>query len=260
MKTDLHLHSNYSSDSRITPEEVIDQAIIKKIEVIAITDHADFAAGDSRFEPTAYLKHLRTLSDRQTAITVLCGVELGIQAEHARQCNNFLNGQNFDFIIGSMHRSNERDFYNGEFFTEKTAEQCWETYFRETLRAVKACSNFDVMGHVDIIRRYNITRNTLPPAAVLPLVDELFLWLIDNGKGIELNTSGLRYGLDSVHPTKPMLQRYKDLGGKIVTIGSDSHRIENIGENFSLAIDMLKSCGFTHHAWFKNRQVQFAEL
>lgn len=260
MKTDLHIHSNYSSDGKATPEEIIIQAVARGINVLAITDHADFAIGDSCFVQENYLAHLKPLSDRQSDLTLLCGVELGIQAEHATRCASFINGHDFDFVIGSMHRARELDFYNGEFFRDLSADQCWEIYLNETIRAVKTCSNFDVIGHLNIISRYNITRNTNPPSALAPLLDELLKWLVSNGKGIEINTSGLRYGLDSVHPTPELIRRFRELGGEIVTIGSDSHNTATLGQDFSLAIDILKSCGFKHHTWFKNRVAQFADL
>lgn len=260
MKTDLHIHSNYSSDGKATPEEILAQASARGINVLAITDHADFAIGDSCFVQEPYLAHLRALSNQQSDLTLLCGVELGIQAEHADRCASFISGHAFDFVIGSMHRARELDFYNGEFFKDLSVDQCWEIYLTETIRAVKVCCNFDVLGHLNIISRYNITRNTNPAPSLAPLLEELFKWLINNGKGIEINTSGLRYGLDSVHPTQELLERFRELGGEIVTIGSDSHNTSTIGQDFTLAVDMLKSCGFKHHAWFKNRRAQFADL
>lgn len=260
MKTDLHIHSNYSSDSKATPEEIIEKAMAASIEVIAITDHADFAKGDSCFAQAPYLQHLQTLRQQHRELTILCGVELGLQAEHANSCAAFPAGHDFDFVIGSMHRARELDFYNGEFFTSHSVDQCWEIYLKETLRAVKSCPDFDVLGHLDIIRRYNITRNSQPPASAWPIIEELFAWLVAHNKGIEINTSGLRYGLDSVHPTMPLLQCYKKMGGRIVTIGSDSHNVTTMGQDFDLAVDMLKECGFTHLAWFINRQAKFAEI
>jgi histidinol-phosphatase (PHP family) len=85
-------------------------------------------------------------------------------------------------------------------------------------------------------------------------------WLVSNGRGIEINTSGIRYGLDSFHPLPDILARYRKAGGSIITIGSDSHNLQSLGRDFAAATDLLRSLGFRYHCWYKNREPQFAEL
>ncbi len=261
MKTDLHSHSTWSQDGKASPEQMILAAIERQINVLAITDHADFVPGDSIFAPDAYLEGLHSLADRHSGITLVCGVELGIQAERAEQCRAFTASRSFDFVIGSMHRAAELDFYYGVFYKYHTdVEDCWRIYLEEAIKAVKAVQDFDVLGHIDIIRRYGLTRGTTLPDRLLPLLDELFTWLIKHNKGIEINTSGIRYGLESFHPYPELLKRYHHLGGQIVTIGSDSHSSSTLGENFTEAVELLKFCGFDRLTWYKNRQPHFADV
>ena len=261
IKTDCHNHSNYSQDCRETPEQLVEAALTRGIDVMAITDHADFAQGDSIFDPDVYLTHLHALSGKINGMTLLCGVELGIQAEHAELCRRFVAGRSFDFVIASMHRARELDFYYGEFYKQHSnIEECWKIYLEESLRAIQAFSDFDVFGHIDIIRRYSLTRGTLIPGTLQPQLDALLSWLIEHDKGIEINTSGIRYGLDSFHPHISILRRFRELGGQIVTIGSDSHGSATIGQDFTGAVELLRSCGFQRLAWFKNRQPHFADL
>lgn len=260
MITDLHTHSTYSIDSRATPEQIIHEARSRGINILAITDHADFAEGDSCFDPAQYIPAINRLKENSEELTLLCGVELGIQAEHADACRKFLAGHKFDFIIGSMHRACEMDLYNGEFYQGRDLKDCWQTYLQESLKAFELCSDFDVMGHPDIIRRYHLTRNSKMPEECCDQLDEMLKWLVNNGKGLELNTSGLRYGLDSMHPSDRFLSRFRELGGEIITIGSDSHKTETLAADFDLAKNILKNNGFKFHAWFKNRTAHFAEL
>lgn len=260
MITDLHTHSTFSIDSRATPEQIIQEARLRGINILAITDHADFAEGDSRFNPSEYIPAINALREEADGITILCGVELGIQAEHAEPCRKFLGEHSFDFIIGSMHRARVMDLYNGEFYEGRTINECWQIYLEESLKAFELCSNFDVMGHPDIIRRYHLTRNSRMPDECADRLDAMLKWLVANGKGLELNTSGLRYGLDSMHPSDSILRRFHELGGEIVTIGSDSHKAETLAADYDLAVAVLKKNGFKHHAWFKNRVAHFAEL
>lgn len=261
IKTDFHCHSNYSQDCRETPEQLLSAAEQKQIDILTITDHADFVPGDSIFDPATYLTNLRQLASTNTKVRLMAGVELGIQAAHAERCRSFIAGHNFDFIIASMHRALELDFYYGEFYEQhKNVHECWQIYLEESLKAVKAFSDFDIFGHLDIIRRYNLTRGTLIPDELQPALDELLIWLIEHHKGIEINTSGKRYGLESFHPHPVILKRYRQLGGEIVTIGSDSHGSANLGEGFNEAVELLKACGFKRLAWFSQRELHFADL
>jgi len=260
MITDLHTHSTFSIDSKATPEEIIHEARLRGIDILAITDHADFAADDSLFDPAVYIPAITALKERSENLTLLCGVELGIQAEHAGACRRFLHGHSFDFIIGSMHRAKALDLYNGQFYEGRILTDCWQIYLEESLKAFELCSDFDVMGHPDIIRRYHLTRNSSMPEECSDRLDVMLKWLVNNGKGLELNTSGLRYGLDSMHPSDLFLRRFRELGGEIITIGSDSHKVDTLAADFDQAVAILKRNGFKYHAWFKNRVAHFAEL
>ncbi|MDD3148583.1 MAG: histidinol-phosphatase HisJ family protein [Candidatus Riflebacteria bacterium] len=261
MITDSHCHSTWSQDGKASPEQMLAAAAERQIDILAITDHADFMPGDSIFAPERYLENLHSIAASSRKVKLICGVELGIQAEHADLCRAFVAGHNFDFIIASMHRARELDFYYGEFYKHHgDANECWKIYLEESLKAVRAFEDFDVFGHLDLIRRYGLTRGTKIPAQLGSELDELLSWLIEHNKGIEINTSGIRYGLESFHPYLEILQRYCQMGGQIVTIGSDSHNIETLGENFLPAVEMLKSCGIQRVAWYKNRQPHFADL
>ncbi len=260
MKTDLHIHSTFSIDSKATLEAIIKAAEKQEVDIIAITDHADFAIGDSCVEPDSYLTALNELQQLNPQIKILRGIELGLQFEHTRQCQDFMANQNFDFVIGSMHRALALDFHNGEYFSGRSIKESWQIYFEETLKAMHSFSDFDIFGHADIIRRYAQTRNSTIPEELMMLLDKVLCWLVDNGKGLELNSSGLRYGLDSMHPTVHILKRFRDLGGEIVTIGSDSHTDATIGHSFSEACGILSDCGFRYLAWFENRVPKFAGL
>lgn len=258
--TDLHCHTSFSSDCQVSPEEMLRSAENKSINILAITDHADFAKGDSCVEAEAYIKKLRKLAASSNSVKLLCGIETGIQFEHREKFNQFMKNRDFDFVIGSMHRARELDFFNGEFYFERSAEDCWKTYLEETWKAITSCSNFDVLGHFDIITRYDHLKGQGFPRKFMPLLDKIFSWLIDNDKGIEVNTSGLYYQLDRCHPETVIIERFHDLGGKIVTLGSDAHLAESVGRSMDEGIKTLKNAGFDKLAWFEKRKVQFAEL
>ena len=85
-------------------------------------------------------------------------------------------------------------------------------------------------------------------------------YLIEHGKGIELNTSGLKYGLPFAHPHSDILKRYRELGGEIITVGADGHKPEHIAYDFDKVSGILKDCGFKYYTEFSERKPHFKQL
>ena len=126
-------------------------------------------------------------------------------------------------------------------------------------------NEFDVYGHIDYVIRYVIKYydnviNKINYDEFRDILDEILLVIINKDKGIEINTSGIRYGLNSVHPNIEILKRYKELGGKIITIGSDAHRVEDLASHFDIAIDLLEQSGFEEIAVYHNRKPDFIKI
>lgn len=260
MITDLHCHTNFSIDCPVSPDLMLKAAENKGIDILTFTDHADFAQGDSCVDPDKYISEIRQLCEKSRQVKLLCGIETGLQFEHREKFAQFMKNREFDFVIGSMHRAGELDFFNGEFYAGRTAEDCWKIYLEETLKAINSCSDFDVLGHFDIIARYDHLKGKMFPEKLLPELDRVLVWLIKNGKGLEINTSGIFYQLNRCHPEQLILKRYKDLGGKILTIGSDAHREESVGRNLKEGYEAASIVGFTQVAWFEKRKIHFAEF
>ena len=105
-----------------------------------------------------------------------------------------------------------------------------------------------------------MTEHPYDPMDYMDLFDEILKELITRGKGIEVNTAGLSYGLSHPHPAIPIIQRYRDLGGEILTIGSDAHKKENVGYAFAQIPDLLRACGFHYYCVFQNRKPEFLPL
>ncbi len=261
MIAELHCHTHFSSDSRATPEQMIESAFQKGLKTIAITDHSDFVKDDPRIDLPAYHSYITALKNNTTKIEVLLGIELGLQKNHSQKINSALKDYKFDFVIGSMHRAMGMDLYQGEFFKGRTVEDSWVLFLEETLAAVMDYPDFDILGHLDILRRYHEARGSKLPPKALPHMKKLLTWLIENDKGIEINTSAKSsYNLDSFHPQREILQIYKELGGKIVTIGSDAHKPDGIGFGFTEAARQLKEIGFEQLTIFRGRIPDFYKI
>lgn len=269
LTSDFHLHSNFSGDSTAKMEDMIRSGIKRKLTHMCFTEHhdIDYVYVDNQtpiflLNVDSYLYDLATLKEKyRNQIQILFGVELGIQAHIKKELLMFIRKQEYDFIIASAHICHGRDPYYPSFFEGRTSWAAYEEYFSAILEDIKAFENYDVFGHLDYVVRYGKDKNkNYTYAQHADLIDEILRLLIENEKGIELNTGGFRAGLNEPNPSIDIIRRYKELGGEIITVGSDAHRPEDIASHFDKASDILKSLGFKYYCIYENRLPEFKIL
>lgn len=266
MRTDVHMHTSFSHDSQATPEEMIRGAIEKGLKVICFTDHydKDFMewGKESIFEAKPYFETLLPLQEQYTdRIEIRIGVELGLQPHLGVCFAEFTKAYPFDFVIGSVHVSQGQDPAMGTLFQGKTDEEVYRCVLEETLTDIQNIDSYDVLGHLDYMVRYGEQKEeAYSYKKYADIIDEILRTLILKGKGLELNMAGLKYGLPFAHPHPDVLKRYKELGGEIITVGSDAHKPEHIAYDFEKAVPILQSCGFKYYTEFKNRRSEFKQL
>lgn len=268
--SDCHLHSSHSGDSDTPMEEMVLQGISQGLTTMCFTEHNDFGYPDSPemsgdmflLNTDSYLYDLARLKEKYAdKIRLLFGVELGLQTEVMRQNAIFSKSHEFDFIIGSSHVCHGQDPYYPDFFQGRSEEEAYREYFESILENIKKFSNFDVYGHLDYVVRYGPNKDRdYSYEKYKDIFDEILKLLLDKGKGIELNTKGIQKGMRDFHPCTGVLKRYRELGGEIITIGSDSHDAYHIGEAFDRAADVLKECGFHYYTIFEKRSPEFHRL
>jgi histidinol-phosphatase (PHP family) len=262
---DYHVHSHFSADSQLMMEDAVKRAIVLGLKELAFTDHVDYDYADPAFAELDYEVYLPFFLDikhryRQD-IRLVLGVEIGYQPQVREKIARLLSGYPFDFVIMSTHTADQRDFYTGDFFTGKSKAESYRRYFECVLESVRQFKDFDVYGHLDFIERYGVYEdNRLAPEDYGDIVEEIFQHLLEAGKGIEVNTSGIRYGLGHVHPQEKFLRMYKQMGGEIVTIGSDAHQADAIGHYIQEAGALLKHIGFSYICSYEQREPRFIKL
>ncbi len=264
---DCHLHSCFSSDSKAAPRDVIRTAA-GKLSGICVTEHNDFDYPPEDGKTVFALDLDRYLNTYEALwpslpenFTLLLGVEQGLQKSVAERVNAYDPDGRLDFIIGSSHLVRGNDPYYPSFWEGRSVSDALGEYFDSILENLFCCRNFDVYGHLDYITRYipNRTAEFRLPDSCTDQIDVILRKLIGIGKGIEVNTAGLRYG-NEPNPARNILSRYRELGGEILTIGSDAHRPEDIAYRFDECRELLLSCGFTYITIFKKRRPAFVRI
>ena len=256
---DFHMHSEHSFDSQAKMEDMVLSANEKNKKVICFTDHIDLYYNSHRdldFHKSSYFENLNEMKDKYAnKIDIRAGVELGLQSRIIDRYQEFMEDSPFDFVIMSTHAVDDLDLHENEFFQGLNGLQALEKYYKAVYESIQGFDDFDVLGHLDYFDRYLIKRYEMPSfGEYQSMVEKILKLLIKIGKGIELNTSGLRYGLEYAHPKKEILQLYKELGGEIITIGSDAHYPKDLGYGYESAKNLLRDLGFEYIHIFKNRQ------
>lgn len=281
---DCHLHSSFSGDSDTPMEEMILQGIARGLTTMCFTEHNDFDYPEYPDLPKdyfllntdSYLYDLARLKEKFAGqIRLLFGVELGLQSEVVRKNAVYAKSYDFDFVIGSTHVCHGKDPYYPGFFhldpgsidhgeshiPKNGTQEAIRGYFEATLENIRKFSNFDVYGHLDYVVRYAPEQDRgYSYGLYRDILDEILKLLLEKGKGIELNTGGLKKGMRDFHPCMDALKRYRELGGEIITIGSDSHNGDDIAAHFAQAADVLKECGFRYYCVFEKRSPEYHKL
>lgn len=263
---DFHTHTSFSTDSKASPESMIERAIALGLKTYCITDHMDYFFPEHNdegftefvFDPDQYFETLTALKKKYRGkLDLRIGIELGLRDEpdardeNKKLCDKLVNNYPFDFVIGSTHVIDHFDPYNRECWGGRSAEDIVQMYYDSVLYSVRNYDCFNVYGHLDYIIRYIPEGVTVDLTKFDPIIDTILKELIARGKGIEVNTSRLFRGTKT-NPSPDILARYRAFGGTALTIGSDAHKPEQVAGAFEKACEMLKELGFKEYSVFKN--------
>ena len=260
---DYHIHSNNSFDSKETVLSVCKAAIEKGINEICFTEHFSVKEGIKSY---GFL-NLKKYSDEikecreifKDKLTIRAGIEICEPHENEEELRLILENIPFDFILGSVHNFD----YNiglATYMSAHSKEESYSRYFEE-VNNVCTSSYIDVVAHLDLMKRYAFnTHGNYDFNDYKEKIEEVLKNIINSGKGIEVNTSTLRGIVNETMPSIDILKMYYDLGGEIITVGSDAHKVEDVGADIKESIEVLKNIGFKNIYRFKNRQAIPVEI
>jgi len=268
--TDYHIHTSISPDGEDCMRDMIRASAEKGIKQVCFTDHCDIIKwGTEDLSEDAENVLPRALEERSKIspedtrdIEVRVGIELGEAHYSPERAVKIASHPEADFILGSVHVLKEY----GDFFLIRyeSMEQCrvlMDAYL-DILLEVARLDFFDVMAHIGYPTRY-MTRAGFPLYPNLRLhgdrLEALLKLLIQNGRGIEINCSGIRDGCGSFPPLE-IVRFFRELGGEIVTVGSDAHRTRDAGACIAEGYEILLEAGFKYVTTFKRRKPEFIKI
>lgn len=221
------------------------------IAEIAFSDHLDNNPDDDcygLFDAAKFCREVDECRERfEGRLVIVKGAELGEPHLYPREIERIIGGEQFDFLTGGIHWVGDAvvsvDCQTGQMSrTRQTA--LYRDYFDEVLRAVE-CANFQVLAHLDLVKRFGVKR--LGPFTIGPYrdrIEAILRAMIAGGIALEVNTSGLRQPCRETFPGMETLRLYRDLGGELITIGSDAHLPEHLGFGLADGLRTIREAGF----------------
>lgn len=279
MYADYHLHCEYSDDSNEPMENQIQKAITLGLDEMCFTDHVDYGIKRDWDDPEGiiirhaiehgkevdlvlanvnYPKYFEALNMYQkkyaSSISIKKGLEFGIQSitvdAYEKLFDSYQN--ELDFVLFSMHQVNNLEFWTQDFQKGKTQKEYNDEYYKEIYQTMQMFHHYSCLAHLDLLARYD-ENGIYPFENEKDIIAEILKYAIRDGKGIEINTSSWKYGLKDTQPSRAILKLYKDLGGKIITVGSDAHETKYLASHIKDAYAILKNeigineiCTFDH--------------
>lgn len=254
---DYHLHSNNSFDSNATIESVCEAAIENKINEICFTEHFSVKEGIKSYgflNLKKYSEEIRECREKyKDKLSIKVGIEVCEPHENEEELREAIEYILFDFILGSVHNFDYNVGLN-TYMSKNTKEESYSRYFKEVN---KVCTSpyIDVVAHLDLMKRYAFnTHGNYDFNEYVDMIKEVLTNIIKSGKGIEVNTSTLRSVVNETMPSVDILKLYHELGGTIITVGSDAHKSEDVGAGIRESIEVLKNIGFKNIYRFENRK------
>jgi len=251
MKSDYHCHSDHSPDSVVTMREHCEKALELGLQELCFTDHLDYGIKyvypeGKEFSYETYFKGIEEVREAYRGrLVIKTGIEFGAQIHTLQHYRNDYQQLPFDFILLSSHEIDNQEFWRHDYQKGKTQFEYNRGYYQNLLEMVKAYDGYSVLAHLDVMKRYD-QAGIMDDEYVIDLIELILKEVIKSGRGLEVNTSCVRYRLNDLTPSKRILKLYRDLGGSILSLGSDAHQVGQLGDHMEDIRQQLRELGFTH--------------
>jgi histidinol-phosphatase (PHP family) len=268
---DLHVHSTCSADGKSNIAGYARRATTLGLAEVGFCEHMDFDPRDHDFlflDPAGYAREIAAARALVPDVRLRQGAEITYQACLEAEIRSWLGRRPWDYVVTSVHVVDYADGWtlvsernaSQAYFDTHSQRQSYLPYFEELLRAARSGLG-DVLGHLDLVKRYGVRHyGPFEPADFEEEIRAVLRAAVERGVGLEINTSGLRQPPGEPYPALAVLRWYHELGGEILTLGSDAHHAGYLGDGIVEAMDLARAAGFRAVVTFESREVQWIDL
>lgn len=260
---DFHLHSSFSADSTSDMKEMCNAAKEKGLQEICFTEHVDIDYPDDNILPVdlnAYDLKIKKVRENVPDLQIRKGIESGFQQHIQETTDLHIASQALDFVINSVHVIDGMEVFFPPYYKNKTQKEAYTRYLEVVLQSVNQCTFYSVIGHLGyVVKGAPYAEKELQYQDYRDLIDAILKKVIETGHGIEINTSGYKTSSSPI-PHLSILKRYHELGGEILTLGSDAHSPEYVAYKFDQAKEIIRQAGFQYQTTFSGMKPEFHRL
>ncbi len=262
---DCHNHSTLSPDGCDAPEVMAQRAFELGIKHFTLTDHIENEKlGSWHYHEAmeqSYSVYLSLREQYKGRMEIYFGAELGQPLYDLPQAEAILARYDYDFVLGSQHRTRSYPYLDKVPDTDADYRRCLDEYFEELLELAR-WGEFCALSHLTFPLRFLCANSgrSIDISGYSSIIDEILGTIISKDIALEVNSSGIRKGLGVPMPSEEYLQRYFDKGGRLITLGSDAHRVQDVGADISKCVAILRKIGYNKICVFENKSPIFINI
>ena len=260
---DYHMHTGFSEDGDDTLEAMCQRATEFGFLEIGFSEHWDVGPYESKpryFRPEPWYAELERLRGLFAGkLIIRAGIEVAEPHLYPQETVEVLLRAPFDYVIGSVHFVGRNFMFNEGYFRTHTADEVYGGYFDELDRMVRT-ADLDIVAHFDIPARTGIPIFGFDPNRYEEKIRSVLKTCIERGLALDVNASGLRKPARNIMPDTLILEWYAEMGGERLTLGSDAHRLPEVGLHLEDTLKVIRAMGIYRITQFEQRQPRFLLL
>lgn len=263
---DTHIHTENSHDCKQTAQQICSFAISNRIDAVTFTDHVDIGiyTDEQNFNTARKVFDDVELSKSKfgSTLKILSGIELGGSFNNLEMALKLCEAADFDIILGSVHAfsfNDEEMRISRACFDENTTEEYLmkiiDTYLSFALITAEKAP-IDTLCHITYPFRYinGKYKRNISSVPFENKIKQIMKTLIERQVALEINTAGINSAYGETLPSFDLIKIYFELGGRLITLGSDAHITDRIANGFNTVKSTLKSIGFENYYYFEKRK------
>lgn len=261
---DYHVHTRQSHDGQASVREQCLRAVEIGLTEIGFAEHKDFDPADPVVDHFVYDRYIaeveRARAEFDGALVIRLGIEVDYQQWFVDEIARFLKQHPFDYVIGSVHYAGHAMLMTPAYTEGRSAYEAYRLYY-QAVRDSVISGLIDIVGHLGYANKRGVgAYGPFDPMPYRDMLSGVFEEMVRRGVALEINTAGLRQATGDLYPCANHLHLYREQGGSLLTIGSDSHRPADLALGYNAAVAAARDAGFSELTCYADRTPAKAAL